>query len=241
MPASDPFFRYRPGSRHINDEGGDQVAQVESVVEAVGEGCEVGLGVLAELQRLVGAGQHGLEVALHRVDPLERGQVTRLERPHYLGRVDATGLGCECADQIELHAHRLAGGVERHRRHERHLVLRASARPSSSLGMADEMHEPVAPRLGAGRVLPPACLRMDKPRANTVAHKLSRIAYYMLTRGEEYVDQGRERYEEQQRQRSIPRSSAVRQCLASRSPPLLRQLDRPGIGVVSQEVNQSKA
>ncbi|MFO0471155.1 MAG: IS110 family transposase, partial [Pseudomonadota bacterium] len=26
---------------------------------------------------------------------------------------------------------------------------------------------------------------------------------FMLTRGEEYVDQGRERYEEQQRQRSI--------------------------------------
>jgi transposase len=48
------------------------------------------------------------------------------------------------------------------------------------------------------------CSRMDKPRANTaVAHKLSRMVYYMLTRGEEYVDQGRERYEEQQRQRSI--------------------------------------
>ncbi|MFN8867636.1 MAG: IS110 family transposase, partial [Pseudomonadota bacterium] len=48
------------------------------------------------------------------------------------------------------------------------------------------------------------CSRMDKPRANTaVAHKLSRMVYFMLTRGEEYVDQGRERYEEQQRQRSI--------------------------------------
>jgi transposase len=40
------------------------------------------------------------------------------------------------------------------------------------------------------------CSRMDKPRANTaVAHKLSRMVYFMLTRGEEYVDQGRERYE----------------------------------------------
>lgn len=48
------------------------------------------------------------------------------------------------------------------------------------------------------------CSRMDKPRANTaVAHKLARMVYFMLTRGEEYVDQGRERYEEQQRQRSI--------------------------------------
>jgi len=48
------------------------------------------------------------------------------------------------------------------------------------------------------------CSRMDKPRANTaVAHKLARVVYFMLTRGEDYVDQGRERYEELQRQRSI--------------------------------------
>lgn len=48
------------------------------------------------------------------------------------------------------------------------------------------------------------CARMDKPRANTaVAHKLARLFYFMLTRGEAYVDQGQQRYEEQQRQRSI--------------------------------------
>lgn len=48
------------------------------------------------------------------------------------------------------------------------------------------------------------CARMDKPRANTAtAHKLARMVYFMLTRGEDYVDQGQERYEEQQRQRSI--------------------------------------
>lgn len=48
------------------------------------------------------------------------------------------------------------------------------------------------------------CTRMDKPRANTaVAHKLARMLYFMLTRGEEYVDQGRERYEAQQHQRSV--------------------------------------
>ncbi len=48
------------------------------------------------------------------------------------------------------------------------------------------------------------CARMDKPRANTAtAHKLARIVYFMLTRGEAYVDQGQQRYEEQQRQRSI--------------------------------------
>jgi transposase len=48
------------------------------------------------------------------------------------------------------------------------------------------------------------CARMDKPRANTAtAHKLARMAYFMLTRGEAYVDQGQQHYEEQQRQRSI--------------------------------------
>ena len=48
------------------------------------------------------------------------------------------------------------------------------------------------------------CARMDKPRANTaVAHKLARLVYFMLTRGEVFVDQGQQRYEEQQRQRSI--------------------------------------
>ena len=48
------------------------------------------------------------------------------------------------------------------------------------------------------------CSRMDKPRANTaLAHKLARMIYFMLTRGETYVDQGQQHYEEQQRQRSI--------------------------------------
>ncbi|MEP6965341.1 MAG: IS110 family transposase [Polaromonas sp.] len=48
------------------------------------------------------------------------------------------------------------------------------------------------------------CSRMDKPRANTAtAHKLARMVYFMLTRGEEFVDQGQQQYEQQQRQRSI--------------------------------------
>ena len=46
--------------------------------------------------------------------------------------------------------------------------------------------------------------RMDKPRANTsTAHKLARMVYFMLTRGETFVDQGQQRYEAQQRQRSV--------------------------------------
>ena len=45
--------------------------------------------------------------------------------------------------------------------------------------------------------------RMDKPRANTAtAHKLARMVYLMLTKGETFVDQGQQRYEEQQRERS---------------------------------------
>ncbi|SHN23073.1 IS110 family transposase [Rhizobacter sp. OV335] len=48
------------------------------------------------------------------------------------------------------------------------------------------------------------CTRMDAPRANTaVAHKLARMVYFMLTRGETYVDQGQQHYEEQQRLRSV--------------------------------------
>ena len=48
------------------------------------------------------------------------------------------------------------------------------------------------------------CARMDKPRANTAtAHKLARMVYFMLTRGEAFVGQGQQRYEEQQRERSV--------------------------------------
>ncbi len=48
------------------------------------------------------------------------------------------------------------------------------------------------------------CMRMDKPRANTAtAHKLARMVYFMLTRGEAFVDRGQQQYEEQQRQRSV--------------------------------------
>ena len=46
--------------------------------------------------------------------------------------------------------------------------------------------------------------RMDKPRANTAtAHKLARMVYFMLTRGQANVDQGQQHYEQLQRQRSI--------------------------------------
>jgi len=48
------------------------------------------------------------------------------------------------------------------------------------------------------------CARMDKPKAITAAaHKLARLIYTMLTKGEEYIDQGQEYYEERYRQRLL--------------------------------------
>ena len=46
------------------------------------------------------------------------------------------------------------------------------------------------------------CAKMDKPKAITAAaHKLARLIYTMITKGEEYVDQGQTYYEERYRQR----------------------------------------
>ena len=45
---------------------------------------------------------------------------------------------------------------------------------------------------------------MDKPKAVTAAaHKLARLIYTMLTKGEEYTDQGQDYYEERYRQRVL--------------------------------------
>ncbi|MEQ6342915.1 MAG: IS110 family transposase [Gammaproteobacteria bacterium] len=48
------------------------------------------------------------------------------------------------------------------------------------------------------------CSRMDKPKAVTAtAHKLARLIYAMLTKGEEYTDQGQHYYEERYRERVL--------------------------------------
>ena len=48
------------------------------------------------------------------------------------------------------------------------------------------------------------CARMDKPKAMTAAaHKLARLIYAMLTKGEEYTDRGQDYYEERYRQRVL--------------------------------------
>jgi len=45
---------------------------------------------------------------------------------------------------------------------------------------------------------------MDKPKAVTAAaHKLARLIYTMLTKGEEYTDRGQDYYEERYRQRVL--------------------------------------
>lgn len=56
------------------------------------------------------------------------------------------------------------------------------------------------------------CSRMDKPKAVTAAaHKLARLIYTLLTKGEEYIDQGQDYYEDATANGfypSAPRSSA---------------------------------
>ena len=48
------------------------------------------------------------------------------------------------------------------------------------------------------------CARMDKPKAvAAAAHKLARLIYTMLTKGEEYTDQGQAYYEERYRERVL--------------------------------------
>ena len=48
------------------------------------------------------------------------------------------------------------------------------------------------------------CSRMDKPKAVTAAaHKLARLIYTMLTKGEQYTDQGQDYYEERYRERVL--------------------------------------
>jgi transposase len=48
------------------------------------------------------------------------------------------------------------------------------------------------------------CSRMDKPKAVTAtAHKLARLIYTILTKGEQYTDQGQEYYESHYRERVL--------------------------------------
>jgi transposase len=58
------------------------------------------------------------------------------------------------------------------------------------------------------------CSRMDKPKAITAtAHKLARLIYTMLTKGEEYTDKGQDYYEERYRERVLRHLSKRAQAL----------------------------
>ena len=139
----------------IDDETCDQTPQIEAAVEPVGKACQVVLGVLAVLQGVVRPGQGSLEVAQHGVDPLEAGQVTRLEAADDHRKVKAAGVGhrteaaqpiavhtgagqqiglgpladrfrSEASDHIELDVHRMPVIIDRDSSDKGSLVLRAA-------------------------------------------------------------------------------------------------------------------
>ena len=113
MRPDDRFFGWL-APRHIHDEVGDPYAQVEAAIEAVGEGGQVALGVLAVVQRVERASQGCLQIAQHRVDPLELRQVARLECAQHDGLVQAACVdhGGKATQAIAGHARlRLQAGL----------------------------------------------------------------------------------------------------------------------------------
>ncbi len=64
MASANDFFLHQRCPRDVDDESRHEPAQVEATIETVGVSGQIALGVLAELQRVVSAGQHGLESVL---------------------------------------------------------------------------------------------------------------------------------------------------------------------------------
>ena len=151
----DHRFLERRAPSDVDDQPRDEVTQIKAPVEPVGEGGKVVCGVLAVLQRVIGPGQRGLQIAQDCVHPQELRQVARLaiadnhrlvfaagdghggeatqtvagdhaaRRQTCLGPL-ADGLGREAADHAELQESGPVLVVQRHRSHERHLALRAA-------------------------------------------------------------------------------------------------------------------
>ena len=72
------------------------------------------------------------------------------------------------------------------------------------------------------------CSRMDKPKAVTAAaHKLARLIYAMLTKGQEYTDQGQEYYEERYRQRVLHNLARRAQQMGMALVPVAAQPTQP--------------
>jgi transposase len=85
---------------------------------------------------------------------------------------------------------------------------RVANRASQALRMAASSLRSSQSALGA--YFRRMCSRMDKPKAiAAAAHKLARLIYTMLTKGEEYTDQGQDYYEERYRE-SVLRNLAKR-------------------------------
>ena len=113
MRSEDGFLRWF-AERHVDDESCNEAAQVEARVEAIGEGGQVAPSVLALVQRMEGPGQGGLQIAQHRVDPLELGKISRLEGADRGGHVHAAGVG---------HRSKAAQAIAGHQRARRQVGL----------------------------------------------------------------------------------------------------------------------
>ncbi len=69
MPASDDFFLDWPSPRHVHDEGCDEAAQIEALVESVGIGCEKYEALKLEIEALKS------EVDAPRQDKTQKGMI----------------------------------------------------------------------------------------------------------------------------------------------------------------------
>ena len=69
--GSDTPFRDRPGAHNIHDEACNEAAQIEAPIESIGKSSQVVLAGRAILERVECACQRRLQIAQHRVDPLE--------------------------------------------------------------------------------------------------------------------------------------------------------------------------
>jgi len=80
MTLSQPneSLRVRSATHSGDEQALMQCRQVESAVEAVREGGEVSGRILAEVERVVAAGETGFQIAEHGVDPLKFRKVPRL-------------------------------------------------------------------------------------------------------------------------------------------------------------------
>ncbi len=107
MP-NDSFWR-GVAANDIDYEPHDQISEVEAATEAVRERAEVAVSILGVPKGLVGARQHGLEVAENGVDPIELRQISGFALAGDLDLVGAPGLGDGRKAVRTIAEHRAAG------------------------------------------------------------------------------------------------------------------------------------